>query len=666
MLLLGKYDSVLKTHIDQCINQSSKNHASKPTGKIGRGNFVSMFSKTTLNKILIVIGKLIRSEISHQINLAKMFSLQIDTTQDISCKDQCSIITRYVYKNSVHERLLSVVHCRDSTGRGLKELVVKLLQESKIKIKKCVGSAEDGAANMQGQYEGFTAYLNLESPLMIHVWCYAHVLNLVMIDVTSCTVSSQSLFGLLNTTAVFFRDSYKRMDIWEALLSPGDHRRLNLAGQTRWWAKDAALTKIFGPTDAKDKSLYITLIEALEKIENDSAAKPAARADAKACKEAFLKYETILVAFIFRFIFDRTTCLSNYLQTEGLDIMKAFSMVQKTIKELKALREKFYTIKETADQFVVWANQALEKKDLESEVQNTLPTKRIRRKKSMPGEKAVDEIINNAEDAFRINTFFVIVDKVVTCLGNRFSEFDRKLYADLAWLDPRSFDDINSGKLKAPAMEELSKKLAAFNPSVTSHELRTELINLASKWNVLKTSPLDDYYVSFNDDDDIDPDVFPDDEDDDNSLVFQEQSEKNLEKSNDETNSSKKNPKVPDEDAKESENSNETGKHKSCGKCAICCFRLLNKYNLSAKAFPFTSLAFQYMLTLSFTQVACERSFSILKFIKNRLRSSMGQDKLNTFMLMSSEKDILKDISVEMIINELIESSSTFRDLLLC
>ena len=41
---------------------------------------------------------------------------------------------------------------------------------------------------MSGQYNGFTAFLEKESPGHIHTWCYAHVLNLVLCNVTTVNV----------------------------------------------------------------------------------------------------------------------------------------------------------------------------------------------------------------------------------------------------------------------------------------------------------------------------------------------------------------------------------------------------------------------------------------------------------------------------------------------
>ena len=66
---------------------------------------------------------------------------------------------------------------------------------------------------MSGQYNGFTAFLEKEFSGHIHTWCDAHVLNLVLCDVTTTNHASVSLFGLVQTVGLFFRESYLRMDM---------------------------------------------------------------------------------------------------------------------------------------------------------------------------------------------------------------------------------------------------------------------------------------------------------------------------------------------------------------------------------------------------------------------------------------------------------------------
>ena len=82
-------------------------------------------------------------------------------------------------------------------------------------------------------------------------------------------------------------------------------------------------------------------------------------------------------------------------------------------------------------------------------------------------------------------------------------------------------------------------------------------------------------------------------------------------------------------------------------------------------AYHLLGLAYKYLLTLSLTQVACERTFSTLKFIKSRLRSSLSANKLEAFMLMATEKDILMSLDTDVIIDRIAEKSELMKRLLL-
>ena len=82
-------------------------------------------------------------------------------------------------------------------------------------------------------------------------------------------------------------------------------------------------------------------------------------------------------------------------------------------------------------------------------------------------------------------------------------------------------------------------------------------------------------------------------------------------------------------------------------------------------AYHLLGLAYKFLLTLSLTQVACERTFSTLKFIKNRLRSNLSASKLEAFMLMATEKDILMALDTDVVIDKVANKSALMRKLLL-
>jgi len=71
------------------------------------------------------------------------------------------------------------------------------------------------------------------------------------------------------------------MKTWEETNTDKRHRRLSAIGQTRWWAKDAALTKVFRCFGRPDSALYVDVVLALIAVQLDTTSKPTVRAKAK-------------------------------------------------------------------------------------------------------------------------------------------------------------------------------------------------------------------------------------------------------------------------------------------------------------------------------------------------------------------------------------------------
>lgn len=116
---------------------------------------------------------------------------------------------------------------------------------------------------------------------------------------------------------------------------------------------------------------------------------------------------------------------------------------------------------------------------------------------------------------------------------------------------------------------------------------------------------------------------------------------------------------VDDSDG-ESEQDEMSSSSESCKECLLCCYKLLLKLNLLTDAYKRIRLACKLLLTLPVPQVACERSFSALKRIKNRL-STMTQEHLEEFMLMSVQKRILAKLDTKNIIDGVGARSSELR-----
>eukprot|EP00795_Rhopilema_esculentum_P000990 gene990-10764_t len=161
------FKNSLQEHIRKVTERSKaakkRNSLIDNAGNVGRGSFVTFLSKSTVNSLLQMFTKMIQEEIANEVKGTKIYSIQMDTTQDISGQDQCSIVVRYADKGSVHERLLSVVKAGGTSGLELFNLLKTTLDRLKIDIVNCVGDSFDGAANISApwDFEFFPRFRNL-------------------------------------------------------------------------------------------------------------------------------------------------------------------------------------------------------------------------------------------------------------------------------------------------------------------------------------------------------------------------------------------------------------------------------------------------------------------------------------------------------------------------
>ena len=194
---------------------------------------------------------------------------------------------------------------------------------------------------MSRQYNGFTAFLEKESPGHIHSWCYTWF-NLVLCDITTTNHASISLFGLVQKVGVFFRQSYLRMDMWKEQMNQRHghdlQSRLNLIGATRWWSKHEYLRKIFGTFEDGSSGMFCDVTEVLYCVSTSKKLSVKTRFDTSAMLDNMIQYQHSLTAITYLRIMEITSALSKYLQTSKLDFINAFNMVEATKKDIQQIR----------------------------------------------------------------------------------------------------------------------------------------------------------------------------------------------------------------------------------------------------------------------------------------------------------------------------------------
>ncbi|KAI5005826.1 hypothetical protein ZWY2020_033069 [Hordeum vulgare] len=68
--------------------------------------------------------------------------------------------------------------------------------------------------------------------------------------------------------------------------------------------------------------------------------------------------------------------------------------------------------------------------------------------------------------------------------------------------------------------------------------------------------------------------------------------------------------------------------------------------------FPNVLIAYRILFTVPMIVASAEHSFSKLKLLKNYLRSTMSQERLNSLATLCIEKDKLDEINVDAIIDD--------------
>ena len=378
------------------------------------------------------------------------------------------------------------------------------------------------------------------------------------------------------------------------------------------------------------------MILVLNHIKSSSTFDAKAVFEAGALLDKWCVFETHLTAFLLLAMYGILQQASEYLQTKGLDYLSGWNMVQSAKGAL--MKVEFEEVLQNANAFVNNVNAVLLDDCLDVSVETELRQTRVAKKKVMFPEEAPDERPHDALIRFKVETFRRTIDEITVSINERFLA-NADLIKDTACFDPRNFLNLCEDGVPEKALEMVSRCTG-----LNAIELRHELSAFIRDFPVL-CKTLHEHYKA--------------DKETTHMTVnknYTENTDSDISKSDGE--SEQENDVSSNIQPVQNSHSNHcTG---SCKRCLLCCYKILYRYCLNSSVYSNLFLAYEYLLTLSFSQVSCERVFSKLKIVKTRLRSSLTNDKLEAFLMMSVETDVLEEINVNDIIPCLASSSATF------
>lgn len=215
------------------------------------------------NQLLHILGEKLRNTICQLVQSAQVFSILADETKDFAKQEQMTFVVRFVdmSKGHIHEHFLTYIEAKALDATSLSAYIKELIVKFNLDCSQLVSQGYDGASVMSGRCAGVQAKVREFAPNAIYIHCYAHVLNLVLVDSCKSVSSASQFFALLESLYVFMATSKAHVVFIEAQKrrypdqNPMELQRLS---DTLWACRYGSINAIC--------CRYDCLLEALEEI----------------------------------------------------------------------------------------------------------------------------------------------------------------------------------------------------------------------------------------------------------------------------------------------------------------------------------------------------------------------------------------------------------------
>jgi hypothetical protein len=279
------------------------------------------------NDLIQSVNNVMISEVKSQIQSATFVAILVDETSDVTNFSQLSIVFRYVYNSNIYERFVGFHNVSsDRSAQAIATLVIDCLDQFNCKDK-LVAQTYDGASVMAGQLGGVQAKVRELVPEALFIHCYAHKLNLVLSQATSCISACRIFFASISGFATFFSHSSKRTNLLDTIVK----KRFPKLAPTRWNYSSRLVQTI-----AEYRNPLKELFECI--LDNPSDWDHVTINEAGGFLSKLGDFEFNLLLAVFTNIFSMTDVVFNILQSKSLDITYCS-------REMRDLKEKLCTMR---------------------------------------------------------------------------------------------------------------------------------------------------------------------------------------------------------------------------------------------------------------------------------------------------------------------------------
>ena len=397
------------------------------------------YSPQLQNEMIETLADMVRQKIIKEVQASGDFAIMVDETKDVRKLEQLFLVVRYFYKGEVKESILQFESAQNLDAASLSEQILSALDRFQLDYREhLVGQGYDGAAVMSGKHSGVSTRITEKARFSYYIHCYAHRLNLVLVDVVKVVPEASQFFSLLERLYVFFSGSYvhrRWIDIQKEMFPNQAARELQRLSDTRWACRYYACRNI-----QNRLSCVVRLLTILQDDDNSDRA-----VDARGLL-AQINGSFILLLEIFYTILGETKTLSDQLQATSLDLAAAVDLIQVVAIRLTELRseEEFEKL---------WVKVT----ELTASCDIPLPEMRRKRHGKAPArlqDAVVMETTGQRQDLsekreFRTQVYYPVLDSIIGEMDRRFSSMNCGIMAGIQSLNPMSESFLNSDVLTA-------------------------------------------------------------------------------------------------------------------------------------------------------------------------------------------------------------------------
>uniref|UniRef100_H3AGF6 DUF4371 domain-containing protein n=1 Tax=Latimeria chalumnae TaxID=7897 RepID=H3AGF6_LATCH len=419
--LIVKYDAFLAQHINK-------------HGNMGHGH-ASYLSSTICEEFIALLGEKVFDHIVKELKEAKYFSVSVDSTPDISNLDQLMCVVRYVLPNGPVERFLTFLDFETHSGQDIAKSLLQFFEKIGVSIADCQDQSYDNASNLSGKYQGIE-----RSDNAVYIPCCAHSLNLVGQCAVDYCFTAISFFSFVQK--LFFAASTKRWKVLLERLAEANEKLpvVKNLSETCWSAHADAVTAL--------QKGYDRIKAALDHLCDDSQ-KPDRHLEAQGLSKTMEKPEISIMTEIWHMILERFHKTSAKLQDLKMDLNTAVVLLESLYHPNFLILKNEVRITShvliTTEMSYIEDENATDNDDGESEETQLLP-----------------------RESFRIETYLVIMDKLLSALAQRLDAY-KEVCSRFGFL-------LKLTSMSVGEIHDATKKLRQYYPTDLEDYVTEELV----------------------------------------------------------------------------------------------------------------------------------------------------------------------------------------------